>query len=198
MKWQGAFQMLVCRRSRPGSVLLWHEGATRWQHFWMFRIHPGATSQGAGVSWHPIRSTPSLVFRRIKSPDQNVLVLSQRWEKRGPKQKAWISMVNIHLFQQNQHWTQVPVGQRPLWMLGWIVLVYLRNECLFGQMLYGGRGTLQCVRKYILTNLSSCVLETLFCITWHWYQHSGSRHNFSHHLETCTIVWHETVDSFCY
>lgn len=33
------------------------------------------------------------MFRRIKSPDQNVLVLSQRWEKRGPKQKEGL---NIH------------------------------------------------------------------------------------------------------
>lgn len=61
----------------------------------------GAASQGTGVPWRPGRSTSSLAFRRIESPD---LRCSRQPEmrRRGPEQKGWMSPVHVQLFKQNQ------------------------------------------------------------------------------------------------
>lgn len=136
VKFGGNFQMLVCWRRWPGNILLHPEGATRWQHFGMFRIHPGAASQGAGGPRSPVRSTSSLVFRRLRRPSRDAVVLSPRGESRDPEQKACLSMANTSAVS-----TQLALNSSACWPVATSDVGLDCRSLSEKRMLCGGQGT---------------------------------------------------------
>lgn len=157
---------------------------------------PRGASQGAGVPWRPVRSTSSLEFRRIKSPDRDALVPSQRGREEAQSRRPGFPWCTFSVS------TKSALNPSACWPgatldAGWIVLVGLRNGCLFDQMLCGGQGTLQCFRKYTLLNLSLRVLGTCSAQPGTDASVQGFTHSLST-LDACTIIWHKKLDSFCY